>query len=114
MSFNKDIIMEQAIANLSQMMMWGFGILGALMFGGFLFIWQKIETVERKLDDKIDRVDAKLTARIDMKFDENNRKMDHINDRLNDIDKRLYAVEMLLHMKDCCVLKHDQNSKKVE
>lgn len=34
--------------------------------------------------------------------------------QVNDIDKRLYGIETLLHMKDCCVLKQDQNFKKAE
>lgn len=37
-----------------------------------------------------------------------NRKDTH------EIDKRLYGIETVLHMKDCCVLKQDQNLKKAE
>lgn len=37
-----------------------------------------------------------------------------LSDKISDIDKRLYGVETLLHMKDCCVLKQDQNLRKAE
>lgn len=33
---------------------------------------------------------------------------------LHEIDKRLYGIETVLHMKDCCILKQDQSLKKVE
>jgi len=33
---------------------------------------------------------------------------------IHEIDKRLYGIETVLHMKDCCVLKQDHNLKKVD
>jgi len=36
------------------------------------------------------------------------------NTRVSEIDKRLYGIETVLHMKDCCMLKADQNIKKAE
>lgn len=33
---------------------------------------------------------------------------------IHEIDKRLYGIETVLHMKDCCVLKQDQNMKRAE
>lgn len=42
------------------------------------------------------------------------KKIDEANMRISEIDKRLYGIETVLHMKDCCVLKQDQNMKRVE
>ena len=42
------------------------------------------------------------------------KKIDGMNIRINEIDKRLYGIETVLHMKDCCVLKQDQNLKKAD
>jgi len=47
-------------------------------------------------------------------IDEQGRKIDEINTKISEIDKRLYGIETVLHMKDCCMLKQDQNLKKVE
>lgn len=55
-----------------------------------------------------------IYSRIDKKFDRFEGEFKEINIKLSDIDKRLYAVETVLHMKDCCVLKSDQNLKRVE
>lgn len=33
---------------------------------------------------------------------------------MHEIDKRLYGIETVLHMKDCCVLNKDQKLKKAE
>ncbi len=35
-----------------------------------------------------------------------------IDDKLNSVDKRLVAVETLLHMKECCMLKEEKQHKK--
>lgn len=57
---------------------------------------------------------AWIYSRIDKRFDGVNAELKETNSKLNDIDKRLYAVETVLHMKDCCVLKQDQNLRKVD
>lgn len=58
-----------------------------------------------------------VSARLDgmtSRLDGMTSELKDIHLRLNDLDKRLYAVETVLHMKDCCVLKQDQNMKKAE
>ena len=45
------------------------------------------------------------------KFD---RRLEKIEDKINNIDKRLVAVETLLHMKECCMLKDDRIKQKAE
>lgn len=41
-------------------------------------------------------------------------KIDKIETQMNDIDKRVFAIETMLHMKDCCMLKDDRQIKKAE
>jgi uncharacterized membrane protein len=41
-------------------------------------------------------------------------KIEKIEVRVNDIDRRLLIIETMLHMKDCCLLKSDQSLKKVD
>lgn len=33
---------------------------------------------------------------------------------IHELDKRLYGIETMLHMKDCCILKSEQHIKKAE
>ena len=37
-----------------------------------------------------------------------------LQEQIFDVDKRLYGIETVLHMKDCCILKSDQGIKKAE
>jgi hypothetical protein len=41
-------------------------------------------------------------------------KIDKLDEKVNQIDKRLVAVETLLSVKGCCVLKDTENVKKAE
>ena len=68
---------------------------------------EKIDKSSTELNVKIDRLEAKFNAKLDA-------KLDPIQHAINDLDKRLYGIETVLHMKDCCVLKQDQNLKKAE
>lgn len=43
-----------------------------------------------------------------------NSRSEVLGTQVNNIDKRLYGIETMLHMKDCCVLKNDQNLRKAE
>jgi hypothetical protein len=40
-----------------------------------------------------------------------NDKIEKLDVKVTDIDKRLFAVETMLHMKDCCMLKDDRINK---
>ena len=52
--------------------------------------------------------------RLDTEIKVQSTKIDGLNIKITEIDKRLYGIETVLHMKDCCVLKQDQSLKKVE
>jgi hypothetical protein len=88
--------------------------LAAFIGAGFAWIYnrldKKFDKIDKKLDElsvKIDKTEAKLTAKIDS-------KLEPIIHSINDLDKRMYGIETVLHMKDCCVLKQDQNLRKAE
>ena len=99
--------MDETTWKIVQIGMWVIGGQTAILGFGFLFLWNslsnKIDKLEAKLTAKIDALEARLTARIDA-----------LEAKVIDIDKRLYGVETALHMKDCCVLKQDQNLRKAE
>lgn len=39
-------------------------------------------------------------------------KLSKMDDRVNDIDKRVFGIEMMMHRKDCCMIKDDSQVKK--
>jgi len=125
--------------DIAELIMWAAGIQTTLILGALGFIWsnlnKRISEVKADLSKKDDDVVAKLseittkTDRMIDKFsgalhqvrDELIRKVEHVDQKVDtlthttsDIDKRLYGIETVLHMKDCCVLKQDQNLKKAE
>lgn len=51
-------------------------------------------------------------SRLNNKIDKLDQSIMKINEKSNDIDKRLFAVETMLHMKDCCMLKEERHHKK--
>lgn len=72
---------------------------------GFILLWTF---------NRLDRSVKELSNRMgQMQHSANNTKKS-LQESINQLDKRLYGVETLLHMKDCCVLKQDQDLKKAE
>jgi hypothetical protein len=57
---------------------------------------------------------SRLDNKMNEKFGKIDSKIDDMNLKMAEMDKRLYGIETVLHMKDCCVLKQDQNLKRVE
>ncbi len=77
--------MDENTARLMEFMMMLFGLQTTIILAAFGFMWKNINTRLTKIEDKI-----------------------------NDIDKRLVAVETLLHMKECCMLKDEKKLRKAE
>lgn len=42
------------------------------------------------------------------------KKIDKLDDKVNNIDKSLIEIKTVLHMKDCCMLKDDRVKQKAE
>ncbi len=77
-----------------------------IMSGGFGLIFGLLLVIWHSLNGRIDKTDSRI--------DKLNEKFDTLTEKTSEIDKRLYGIETVLHMKDCCVLKQDQNLKKAE
>lgn len=84
--------MDENMWRFTQVIMWIIGIQTGVLGGIFLFLWNNLS---KRIDDQ-------------------GKKIDDIILKISDMDKRLYGIETVLHMKDCCVLKQDQNFKKAE
>jgi predicted nucleic acid-binding Zn-ribbon protein len=70
------------------------------------FFYSRMEKKFDKINDRFEKVDARF-EKVDARFEK-------IEITLNDIDKRVFGIETMLHMKDCCILKSDQQIKKAE
>ena len=85
--------------------------------GGFalmLVMWNSLHHSMCEQTKRIDETSAALGKRIDETSAALGKRIDETNMKIAEIDKRLYGIETVLHMKDCCVLKQDQHLKRVE
>lgn len=73
-----------------------------------------IDNLDKKLSDRIDEVERKLSERIDKIDEKFTFKIDKIESKIIEVDRRIFTIETMLHMRDCCMLKDDRQSKKVE
>ncbi len=69
---------------------------------GLSFQTALILVMWNNLNNRIDKLDEKFEG-----------KIDKLDVKITDIDKRVFSIENMLHMKDCCLLK-DQSLKKAE
>lgn len=57
---------------------------------------------------------AFLSAVMGFVWNNLSKRMEKIEEKISDIDKRVFAIETMLHMKDCCMLKEDRFLKKID
>lgn len=91
--------MDENTWRLAQTIMWVFGIQTTVLIAAFSGMWVAFSKRFESIDKKLDSMDKRL---------------DRGESTIIHIDKRIVAIETLLHMKECCVLKEDQNLKKAE
>lgn len=64
----------------------------------------------RKLDLKLKKIEDYLYY-LELRLDHVHERMQRIEIHIETLDKRLFIVETLLHMKECCMLKSDAKEK---
>lgn len=55
-----------------------------------------------------------FNGRLERKFDRLDSRLEKLETQINSIDKRLFAVEAILHMKGCCAITDDKHLQKAE
>lgn len=78
--------MDENTWRFTQLLMWIVGVQTAFLSAILGVIWGKINHIE----DRMIKIDEKVT----------------------DVDKRVFAIETMMHMKDCCMLKDDRSSSR--
>lgn len=53
----------------------------------------------------------KKFEKIDKKFEKIDERFEKVEDKITGLDKRLVAIETILHMKECCMLKNEETKK---
>ncbi len=84
----RESIMDENTWRFAQVMMWIIGIQTTVLLAVLGGIWANISDI-RKKHEKTD-------------------------EKISDIDKRVFAIETMLRMKDCCILNSDSQIKKAE
>ena len=88
-------------------------IISSGIFTSLLALFYRFGKNQERQDGFFKSIDERFN-RVDERFHEMQSKIDEMQHSITDIDKRLYGIETVLHMKDCCVLKQDQNLRKAE
>lgn len=83
-------------------------------FGLMLVMWHnlnsRIEQSEKGLSNRIDQVEKGLGVRIDGL----SIRIDKLDEKLTDVDRRLCRLEGAFSSKDCCMIKEDRNLRQAE
>lgn len=88
--------------------------MGLMLWFFYARLDRKIDKLDEKLSKRIDALDQRLSARIDALDQRLSARMDTLDDKVNSIDKRLVAIETILHYKEGCLFKDEKNMKKAE
>ena len=89
--------------NTINLLTWVIGGGFTLIFALLLILYREIREVDEKLSKSISEFSQKTSESIS-----------ELSQKTSDIDKRLYGIETVLHMKDCCILKADQKIEKAQ
>jgi hypothetical protein len=73
-------------------LLWAIGGAFGIIFALLLIIWNSVKDVEKSLGYRIDKLDEKLT----------------------DVDRRLCRLEGAFASKDCCMIKDDRHLRNAE
>ena len=84
-------------------LIWVIGIGFAFFFGLMIVMWNSINNRLDRTDDKIDFLYTNLSAR-----------MDKLDEKLTDVDRRLCRLEGAFASKDCCMIKDERQLKRVD
>jgi len=98
--------MDENLWRFAQVTMWLLGLQTTIILSVLGFMWAHFNRRFDKVDQRFEKVDQR--------FDKVDQRFEKIESTLNDIDKQVFAVETMLHMKDCCMLKDDRQTKKAE
>ena len=87
--------------------------LGAILFGLMLVFWTHFNKRFDEVDTKFDKVDTKFD-KVDARFDKVDARFDKMDEKITDIDRRLCRLEGAFSSKECCILHHHGEQRKVE
>jgi len=67
----------------------------------------------KRLDKKFENIDKRFDQ-IDKRFEKIESQLDCLKNDMNQLDKRVFAIETMMRMKECCMIKDDRQIKKVQ
>jgi hypothetical protein len=100
------------------------GLLISLVILGWIFYSRlnfKMDKMEMRLDQRIsteaNRLDQRITNeanKLDQRMDRLEARMDKFDEKLTDIDRRLWRMEGAVMFEDCYMLKNEDQLNKAE
>lgn len=94
-----------------------YGLLKKEILGKIDALKTDISTLKTDLTSKMSKLETDLCSKIDKldaRIDKLEIKIDRLDVKVNDFDKRLIAVEIMMRMKECCMIQDDSQLRKAE
>lgn len=86
-------------------------IIIALISGAFTIVFGLLLIVWSSLNKNIHNAEVRVTNRIDSVEKSLSKRIDKLDEKLTDVDRRLCRMEGAFTSKDCCMLKVDHSHK---
>lgn len=94
--------------------LWALGTGFAFIFGLMAIMWHslnaRIDKSDKEFSSRFDKMDKDFSSRLDR----TDQKIDKLDEKVTDIDRRLCRLEGAFSSKDCCMIKDDRQMKKAE
>ncbi len=83
-----------------------------VMGGGYTLIFGLMLVMWNSLNQKIDNIASSLNERISNSEKILSARMDKLDEKMTDIDRRLCRLEGAFASKDCCMIKDERHLRK--
>ena len=91
--------MNENIALLYQVVMWGLGIQTTLILGALGFMWNHFNKKFDEIEKRFDRID---------------QRFEKLENRMIKQEFDMIEVKTILRMKECCMIQDERHMKKAE
>lgn len=105
--------MDENLWRVIQIFMWIIGIQTTIIIAVLGAIWSSINKKFDAIDKRFELVDKRFES-VDKRFESLEKRIEKVQGDITNMDKRLFGIETMLHMKDCCILKDSSQNKKAE
>ena len=77
---------------------------------GYIRICKKMDLRFEKVDQRFEKVDQRF-EKVDQRFDKIEGELVKIREKVAELDKDVYGINITLRSKECCILHHGEQRK---